>query len=290
MVYSSVHVDEIRNSAHPDSFIEVLETIPAYFWEDNSQQIELVTLNPNRARELITAPEDATSRAKRHLEKLLRIIQYSIGWLKDFDESALSNELILAISGFWEEIRNELKAEALFESIDPAFLYSILDTVENEMIQSTKQIPFGTIRKEHESSLMGLSKILPLNFAQLDDIPAHDVIEYIFSKMSTPDFSELPPLFPRGFFANNAPEKSEKLISLCFMMFLFGVVRDRRVRKRENERRIQHFLGQFRDCQHIANASKCALFFTFDAGASRLAQAVYSYASVPTLVRQFSLR
>ncbi|ATX64456.1 hypothetical protein BG454_00250 [Roseinatronobacter bogoriensis subsp. barguzinensis] len=68
------------------------------------------------------------------------------------------------------------------------------------------------------------------------------------------------------------------------MLFALGIVRDRRVSSKGRARREKHFLGQFRDCQHIEAASRCAAFITFDKGAARLAGAAYAHAGVKTAV------
>lgn len=90
--------------------------------------------------------------------------------------------------------------------------------------------------------------------------------------------------FPQGFWNRIEGRETGELAGLAFMLFMCGLVRDRRVKKGSAESRMKHFRGQFRDGAHIENAARCAVFITGDEGAARLARSLYAYSGIATKV------
>jgi len=131
---------------------------------------------------------------------------------------------------------------------------------------------------------------LPENYAQLDAIPADQVVEFVLGVLDDPDRDELLKLYPRCFWTDAHGRKEGKRTGFAFMLFALGIVRDKRVSSKGRTRREKHFLGQFRDCQHIEAASRCAAFITFDKAAARLAKATYAYAGGATQVICLEIR
>jgi hypothetical protein len=112
----------------------------------------------------------------------------------------------------------------------------------------------------------------------------------MFSCLDERDRTALEKQFPQGFWSELDGRETGALAGLAFMLFMCGLVRDKRVKKGSTERRAQHFLGQFRDGVHIENAARCAVFITCDKGAARLARALYAYAGVKTQVVKLQIK
>lgn len=110
------------------------------------------------------------------------------------------------------------------------------------------------------------------------------MVEFVFGLLDDPDRDEFLKLHPRGFWTDAVGREEGNLTGFAFLLFALGIVRDKRVSSKGRARREKHCLGQFRDCQHIEAASRCAAFITFDKGAARLAKATYAYAGAATQV------
>ena len=121
-------------------------------------------------------------------------------------------------------------------------------------------------------------------------MPAEDVALYIISCLDDNEKNAIQDQLPQGFWSNIASREEGALSGFAFMLFMCGLIRDKRVRTKGRARREKHFLGQFRDCVHIENAARCAVFVTFDKGAARLAKAVYSYAGIQTEVLHLAIK
>lgn len=288
IVFSAVHVDEIRSSNQPESFIEVLETLPAHFLGDNGDLSGLAEPRINRARELITCPEDIISRCQKLLERLLLPVHISTGWLQDDELSELIDEAVSEITDFWEAVSKEFSADFLSLGDNKSQMAGMFESAKLGMIEQLQSIPFSALKDEYQDAAKRLRASLPENLAQLDEIPSEEVVAYVISRMDASQRLELTKQFPKDFHVDNHPDTSISLVSLSFNLFLWGVIRVRDVRRGDCEKRTKHFLGQFRDCLHISNAAHCKFFITNDARAARLAEAVYSYAGVPTQVRKIA--
>lgn len=89
-------------------------------------------------------------------------------------------------------------------------------------------------------------------------------------------------------FVDKYPEKFAQLRVLetgdlsSFAFALFGMGLTKRKGKFTGPRQSQNFAAQFRDSQHIEEASRCDCFITFDEDASVLAASTFAYAGFPT--------
>jgi len=89
-------------------------------------------------------------------------------------------------------------------------------------------------------------------------------------------------------FMDKYPEKFAQLRNLetgdlsGFAFALFGMGLTKRKGKFTGPRKSQNFAAQFRDAQHIEEASRCDCFITFDKDASVLAASTFAYAEFPT--------
>lgn len=279
-VYSMIHVDESRASGRPEAFVEALSAISAWYIEPQAHDGRRVALSAGRAEELLLADRDLLHEASRTMENLLKPMQFAMGWLDGVDETSLREELVEGLNEFWDALEMELPEENRIQ----------LTGGKRAMLDSISDIPLERVRGEAEVSIDRIRARLPENYAQLDAIPADQVVEFVLGLLDDPDRDELLKLYPRGFWTDALGREEGNLTGFAFTLFALGIVRDNRVSSKGRARREKHFLGQFRDCQHIEAASRCAAFITFDKGAARLAKATYAYAGVATQVICLEIR
>lgn len=273
-VYSTIHVDECRASGRPDTFVRALDTLSARFIEPSAARDHRVTLLHGRAEELILASPDITHETSRRMEDLLKPMHFAMGWLDGVDAASLRDEMVQGIEEFWGALAEELPSE----------MHDWLVEGKGTILDAINGMPLEQIRSERNDWFERVRSRLPENHAQLLAVPADQVVDWVFSRLEHTDQEQFERLFPRKFWADVDGREEGSLAGFAFMLFLLGIVRDRRVSSKGRARREKHFLGQFRDCQHIEEASRCAAFITFDKGAWRLAKAAYAYAGVETEV------
>jgi hypothetical protein len=276
--YSMIHVAECRDSEKPEIFVAAIEAISAYFLEESSVTDTKITLSPNRAGELILREPDILDEAGWIMEYLLKPIHFSTGWLGETETQELQDELISGVVSFWNWFEKEIPYGKTFS-----------DAGKSEMIKMVNTIPLQRLADEGRDSNQRFRKNLPQNYAQLDAVKSEEVVEYLFSQLPENEQPHIKNTYPPRFWSKVEIRKEGDLASLAFLLFLMGLVRDPRMRKKERKRREQHFRGQFRDCRHIEAAARCSIFITFDKGAARLAKAVYAYAGVKTEVLLLSV-
>lgn len=280
-VYSMVHVEECRASDQPERFVQVLEELSAYLLESTPGSDQSLTLSLGRARELILAEPDVTDQAQRVMENLLKPLHLAAGWLSGVEISELKEQMAREVDDFWASLEQNTDL-SIFEPDMRSNALRAFRMGREGMLQIVRDLPIQQLKDESEQSSTLLRIRLPENLAQLDEMPAEDVAFYIISCLEKKEKKGIQDQFPQGFWSNTASREEGALSGFAFMLFMCGLIRDKRVRTRGRVRREKHFLGQFRDCLHIENAARCAIFVTFDKGAARLAKAAYSYADVQT--------
>ena len=279
-VYSMIHVDECRASDQPGTFVEVHESLSAWFLEQGAPNDQKITLSAGRAEELILAAHDITHEASRRIEDLLKPMHFAMGWLVGVDAASLRKEMVQGIDEFWGTFEGELPSEMHDWLIEGK--KNILDAINGMLLEE--------IRNERNDWFERVRSRLPENYAQLDAVPADQVVEWVFNRLDHADQEQFEQFFPHRFWADVDGRVEGNLTGFAFLLFILGIVRDRRVSSKGRARREKHFLGQFRDCQHIEAASRCAAFITFDKDAARLAKATYAYAGVATQVIWLEIR
>lgn len=111
------------------------------------------------------------------------------------------------------------------------------------------------------------------------DMQSSEKVDYLFSILDETEREELEQLFPKHF-ANHKILNNGEMAGFAFMLFGMGLTKRKGIFS--GSRQEQKFAAQFRDAQHIEEASRCDLFITFDRGASQLAAASFAYAGFPT--------
>lgn len=273
-VYSTVHIDECRGSDQPEAFVDIIEGVSARYLEQSPATETQMTLSPNRARGLILAEPDLADEAARMMTDSLKLLQFVQGWLGDVEAKALKEEIIEGIGAFWKSLENELPREML----------DLLANDKDEMLTSIRGMQLEQLRGETLESGMRLREKLPKSYAQLDEMPDDKVADYLISRLDKNDHAAIRKRYPPLFWADLKTREEGDLTGLAFLLFMMGLVREKRAKKRDPQRRAKYFRTQFQDCRHIEAASRCAVFVTFDKGAARLAKAVYAYAGVGTMV------
>jgi len=288
-VYSMTHVDECRAASQPVQFVEVMERLPVYLMEFQNASDQQSTLSMGRARELLMEPEDTIHHAKRLIEDLLYIWHFASGWLGKTEAQELKSDMAAEISRFWEGFRCDADWDVLGPELKGQ-AHHALSSAQEEMSALLESMPFEQIRNEWERGLESLKERLPPNYAQLDEVPDEEAVSFVFSCLEKRDMEAVKSHFPQGFWSRPDSRETGELAGLAFMLFMFGLVRDRRVKKGSTQSRIQHFRGQFRDGVHIENAARCPVFVTCDKGAARLARSVYAYTGVETKVVELQIK
>lgn len=288
-VYSMTHVDECRDSLQPEMFVEVMEELPFYLVEFNNASDRQITLSLGRARELLLKTEDVTHHAKRLIEDLIYVFHFASGWLGETEAKELKNEIAAEIEEFWETLRRDVDCEELGPELGGQAMHA-LSAAQSEMGALLKSMSFEQIRDEWQKGLIALKERLPANYAQLDEIPDEEAVSFVFSCLKEEDRKAVQSRFPHGFWNRLESRETGELAGLAFMLFMCGLVRDRRTKKGSTESRMKHFRGQFRDGVHIENAARCAVFITCDKGAARLARSLYAYTGIATKVVELQIR
>lgn len=287
-VYSMTHVAECRDSAQPETFIQVMEELPVYFMELQKASDQQATLSLGRAREQLLEPEDATHQAKRLIEDLLKVVHFASGWLGDAEVQAIKDEMTAEMEKFWEALLRDLDWDFIGAEVGWQAKRA-LTAAQDEMASVIKTLPFEQAREEFRQGWTELRERLPASFAQLDAVPDEQAVSFMLSCLEERNREAIQNQFPQGFWSRLEMRETGALAGLALMLFLCGLVRDRRVRKGNNERRFLHFRGQFRDGVHIENAAGCAALITCDEGAARLARSLYAYAGVETKVVELKI-
>lgn len=273
-VYSETHVAECRASDRPESFVDVLETQKILFLEPAEPSALECKASLGRARELLLAGNDFAADLQQHMARALAPVHFAQGWLDPVSSQTIKQEMLADIDQIWERIERELGVHER----------SLLLSSWKAWRKSIKELPLENIKRDAEDAIRRLDDRLPENPAQIDQISDKEVVAFLLSQLDEASRDAFAQQYPPNFWRSTETREEGALLGFAFAMFTMGLVRDRRVRTRDRKRREKHFLGQFRDCQHIEHASRCAVFITLDKGAMRLARAVYAYAGVDTAV------
>lgn len=274
-VYSDVNVQECRISNKPADFAEILDEMSAsYLSNAHEVSSSILQLEGAKARSLLLQKTDLAEGAERLIDQLLIPIHFAMGWLSPLDEMTVKREMIEEVETFFDCARSNL----------PRKLHAHVHLGMETTIKAIEDLDWTKLSAESAQAYGKLRGNLPANLAQLDEIPAKEVIEVVLGAFEDSDRNAIVQTYPTDFWSIVEAREHGKLSSFAFMLSLTDLVRDPRMKKGKHERRLQHFLGQWRDCQHIEIASRCQAFLTFDKGAARLAKAIYAYAGVKTEV------
>lgn len=282
-VFSWLHEREILQSDQPEQFIQVLETLDAYYLPDIASQVgsstSSLTLEEGCPRDRISTSPNSFTNIQSSFEDGVQMLNFIRGGLP---KNTASNLLVVisasaeqALSSLCDDIPAEFQ-----ELIRPIF-----ETAARDLRLSIQSVPLTNLQTEAVNQKILWKSKLP-NFAQVDEMPAEEVVEFMLTQIEGNTQQSLRLTFPRNFNKSNKPEIGE-ITGFAYLMFELGVVRAPKAQKGSLESRNKHFLGQFRDCQHIEAAARCCFFITFDKGVARLAKAVYAYAGIKTQVLLF---
>lgn len=273
-VYSWLHVEETRSFDRPEDLVRIFEELDAQYIEPLLDKSGQFTLTKGRARSLMLSDPDFADQAMRAIEMLLKPMHFAFGWLGSVQADDLAEEIVSEVNAFWDRLEKEL----------PGYLIDDLSASREECVEMARSMCSAHLQVEAAESHERLRARLPPNLAQLDEIPAKEVVSYVMSLLDDKEQQDLKDHYPKGFWSQKSSQEEGKLAGFAFLLFAWGMVRDRRTRTGDRIKRERHFLGQFRDCQHIEAAAHFPFFITFDKGAFRLAEAVYAWAGLSTRV------
>lgn len=286
--YSMAHVDECRASGQPEAFVRVIDDLPVHLMTFKSASAPQTEFSLGKAQGLLMEAPDMTHEASRIMEKLLTVWHFASGWLGTTEAHELKSSMAAEMAAFWDSVIREVDW-SLFEPHIGVQGKHAVKVAKAELTALIMDLPFDQTRDEWMKTWPALEARLPKNYAQLDAVPDHDAVSFILSCLDDRERDAVQSQFPHGGWANLDGRKDGALVGLAFLMFMCGLVRDRRVHKGTMERRTQHFLGQFRDGIHIENAARCYAFITCDEDAARLARCIYAYMGVKTQVIQMRI-
>ncbi len=210
-------------------------------------------------------------------------------WLGKTEAQKLKVEMAAEMADFWETIQRDVDWD-LFGSELGGQAKHALSAAEVEIGTLIENMSFEQFRNEWETAWIKLKERLPANYAQLDEVPDEKAVSFVLSCLEDRDREAVQSQYPQDFWSNPESRKTGELAGLAFMLFMCGLVRDRRVKKGNTESRMQYFRGQFRDGVHIENAARCPVFITCDKGAARLARSLYAYTGIETKVVELQIR
>ncbi len=111
------------------------------------------------------------------------------------------------------------------------------------------------------------------------NMDASEKVLHLLSKLEAKEQFQLTEKYPKNFAQHRILETGELA---GFALTLFGLGLTKRKGIYTGSRQTQKFAAQFRDAQHIEEASRCDCFMTFDQGASELATSTFAYAGFQT--------
>jgi len=217
------------------------------------------------------------------IENMLHVWHFSSGWLGKTEVQELKTETSAVIATYWNILSRDVDWDVLWATLGGQ-AKSIFMSAERDMEVLIDNLLFDCIRDDWNKCFLRLRERLPENLAQLDEISDEEAVPFVFWCLEETDRSVVQERFRRGFWSELKVRETGEMAGLAFLLFMYGLARDRHAKKGRAEERMKHFLGQFRDGIHIENAARCEMFITFDKGAARLARSIYDYAGVKAKV------
>jgi len=282
-VYSDTHAREITRSGRPLEYIEALEGIGAYYLPptDLLPKIKDRTSNvqANVVREIVPVELDFEFKSQLAIENTLRLLSavHVCGGFLDLTNER--DQILAAMDKYFDEFRQEVIALCA-GVVDSTALIGQLEKQMNEAKSSVQALNTKQLEEEAKDFHENFTKQKPVSQAELDQIPADEVAEYLLSRL--PDNEWIKSNYPKGF--GQVQLETGKIAGFAFLLFSLGVSPLRRPQKGGPANYLRRFVAQYRDCEHIEHATRCHWFLTKDKGAARLARATYSYAGIPTEV------
>ncbi|MEP3783914.1 hypothetical protein [Ascidiaceihabitans sp.] len=277
LVYSRIHIEECRAFHQSEQFIQVLNAIGGLYIVPEVTFNQQLLLRPNAAEGLLRGEDDFAAKSIQFLNDNLLLSQYAFGWLGALDASDLKNDMQNEID-LWVDA---LKREPL----------GLLDTqsILQQLSDNLQSIDLNRLRYEAKQAQLETDAEWNQRYSELDGTPNADLVEHVLSYMDKKSQHIVSDMFPKSNWPEGAYQEAGTLAGLCILLFSQGVGRNRKVKSGKLEKRKKHFLTQFRDCCHIEEAARCHFFVSEDAGAIKLAQAVYAHAGVSTQACLISL-
>ena len=179
-VCSMTHVAECRDSLQPETFAEVLETLPVYLMDFQNPSDRQCSLSLGQARDLLLEPEDLSHHATRLVEEMLNVLHFASGWLGKAEAQDLKEDMAVSMAAFWDNLREDVDWETLGLDLCEE-VKSSLPMIGEEMISLINDLPFEQARQEWVKEFVELRKRLPANYAQLDDMPDKEAVSFVLS-------------------------------------------------------------------------------------------------------------
>ncbi|NEY91631.1 hypothetical protein [Tabrizicola oligotrophica] len=215
----------------------------------------------------------------KYLETVFPLLKLISG-LGEIDDKELVEDLVTSMRDAVEQLTKESGRTLQSEYVA---ISALLDRVELEMRENLSRI---NLSQDVERFSSVRAKIASLG--NISQIPVERVAETVFNQMTDDGRTEITTEYPRGF-AQNFSNRAERLTAFSLTLYSLGAIaKTGRNYSGAPSNQKSKFRAQFLDCLHIGEAGYFDAFVTCDAGAHRLAGAVYSYAGLPTLSLQMT--
>jgi len=276
-VYSDIHVEECRAFYQPEQYVRVLDEIDAYYIQPIESGEKHFYIKSNMAGDLVQSEPDFASKSVAFLSNQMKIVQFALGWLGELEAEELMRELEVEIDLWLDELDRET--------------YGLCDTVQirQQLFEPLCSLDINTLKQEGLEQQPQTDSEWNKRFSQIDKLPAAEVADFILEEIGPDTAEHLRSIFPKKTWPDAVYLENGTLTGLSFFLFTQGVGRDRSVKSGSQLKRRKRFRAQFRDCQHIEAAARCALFLSSDSRDVTLAQAAYAYAGVKTIAKHVSM-
>ncbi|CUH86040.1 hypothetical protein [Thalassovita mediterranea] len=265
IAFSDVHITEMRNNH--EEYSTLLNELDAVFVRNPGQVHE--RYDPISALDTAVPEERFAnyfefSPAYEAFDEMLAPMHHLMGGRreKSMDQVALETERAITNSlmnplgfepdGNSGEVSNALKSGT--ESLASIDVSEVWQTIDTQVSAAREGDP-------------------------MREMDPGEKVHHVLSKLSETERRGFIEEFPEKF-AQLRVLKTGELTGFAFALFGMGLTK--RKGKFTGPRQTQKFAAQFRDAQHIEEASRCDCFITFDQDASELAASTFAYAGFPT--------
>lgn len=265
IAFSDIHIAEMRTNH--EEYTTLLNELDAVFVRNPGQVHErhdrISSLDPAVPEERF-ANYFEFSPAYEAFYEMLAPMHHLMGGGREKTMDQIAKETERAVSNSLTKL---LGSELVGNSVE-------ISNALKGATESLTSIDVSDTRKSVEAQVSAVREGDPMR--EMDPI---EKVHHVLSKLGK--------IEQRGFL-DKYPEKFAQLRTLKtgelsgFAFALFGMGLTKRKGKFAGSRQSQKFAAQFRDAQHIEEASRCDCFITFDQDASALAASTFAYAGFPT--------
>lgn len=265
IAFSDVHIREMRNNR--EKYSTLLKELDAVFVRNPGQVHErhdrISSLDPAVPEERFTAHFEFLS-AHNAFDSMLKPMHHLLGGGRDKSIDQITRETEGEISEALEELLAREPGGHFSPNLSP------LGEATERLISIEAAKGWETMDGQVSASRDG---------DPMREMNPFEKVQHVLSKLEETERHRFIELYPEKF-AQLRILKVGDLAGFAFSLFGMGLTKRKGIFSGKHQ--TQKFAAQFRDAQHIEEASRCDRFVTFDQGASELAASTFEYAGFPT--------